>query len=343
MSLFEQILGITVVIIVCAAFLIIMLIAIRLVTNWQMAGNNPLKKYHRNKDGAKLSQTEQRAINVGAILTEFNHEYCDSLQSVKQSATKHLKRTLAAGWGIDSAEKAEKALERLKSKTQSRMFSLILSDAAKSQEGEPSFEEFLLLCGRADLPIIDAEIVKEYDREAELAEKHIDKLHALHIAASEEERNRLIEKDKALFGDADTYRLCIQIYRTVSNKYNDYLRHSKNLKKTWEILRKHGFVGERSELTRIDPTAWDMGRMVNVARWSYTCGYLPESKAWEFIFLAEKESSACYVDWAAFSNAYIIGRALWGNEDDQLDIMISAAKGLLSDEASPWKSMPLNN
>ena len=79
MSLFEQILGITVGLVVCAAFLIVMLIAIRLVHNRQMTGNNPLKKYHRNKDGAKLSLSEQRAINVGAILTEHNHEYCDSL------------------------------------------------------------------------------------------------------------------------------------------------------------------------------------------------------------------------------------------------------------------------
>jgi len=64
-------------------------------------------------------------------------------------------------------------------------------------------------------------------------------------------------------------------------------------------------------------------------------------KAWEYIFLAKKESARYYTTWAAFGNAYVVGRAMWGGDDDSFDNMMDTVENLLRDEESPWKRMPL--
>jgi len=344
MSIFEKVLGISVVIIVCIAACIGILIAFKLMINWLSSGNNPLKKYHRNPKGTTLSQAEQRALNVGAILAEANIEFCDSLQTNKRNAIaiRSLKQTMVEWWGINSGEDAMKTLEQLKNEGHRQIFNVILSNASETIVPKPSFEVFRLSYDQAGLSIIDEEISKEYNHEAMLVEKHIDVLHAINAEASEKEIDHLIDKYKELFdGDETTFSLCIQIYETVLNKYNAYVMYANNLQQTLEKLRHYGIVDENTAFDQINPAAWDMGRMVNVARWCYTCGYIEESKAWEYIFLAEKESSSCYTDWEDFSKAYLIGRALWGGENERLDVTINNVEGLLKDQDSPWHQMPL--
>lgn len=341
MGTIAKILGVAVVIIVCVAFVAGIIMLLNLLNKRQMTGNNPLKKYHRNPEGAKLSPAEQRVLNIGAILSEVNHEFCDSLQSLKYSAAKHLRQNLTEWWGISCAEEAEKALERLKIKGHRQVFSVILANASEILNQEPSFEDFQLIYKRAGLPLIDEEISTEYEREVSLVEKHADILHAMHTEKSKKEVDSLIEQHKALFDDDATFSVCIQIYGTILNKYSDFAQYAKNLKNTVDKLRNRGFLGEHMQLERINPAAWDMGRMVNVARWCYSCGYITESMAWEYMFFAEKESSNCYADWADFSNAYVTGRAIWGGADEVLDVTMDIVEGLLKDEKSPWQLIPL--
>ena len=316
-------------------------IFVKIFTKRLATGNNPLKKYHRNPGSVTLSQDEKRALNIGAVLTETNHEFYNSLQALKHSAVTYQKVILSEWWGISSPEKAEEVLEWLKNKGHRRIFGVILANASAALEREPSFDDFLEACEQAGLPVIDERIQKKYQREAGLVEKHLDTLYAIHSKMSDEEIDRLIEKHKEMFHDGKTFLLCIKIYRTVFEKYSDYVRFTCNLRKSLGKLRNHGFADADVGFYRINPAAWDMGRLVNVARWCYGCGYIAENKAWEYIFHAEKESANCYTNWAAFGNAYVIGRALCGGENGLLDTSMNIVEGLLNDENSPWRLTPL--
>ena len=338
MSTFEKVFGLSMVVIVVFAAVVAIIIVSKLIVKRQMTGNNPLKKYHRNPKGSNLSRTQQRAINFGAILTEMNHEFCDSLQSVNHGVTKYLNQSLREWWGINSTDDAKETLERLKNKGHRQVFNVILTNAEETLSREPSFEDFLAAYKRAGLPIIDEEISNEYERESSLAEKHINILHAMRAGVSPEDADK--GNYRALFEDDGTFGLCMKIYETVLNKYNAYVKYANNLRQTLDKLRSRKFAGDNKELSRINVGAWDMGRMVNVARWCYSCGYITENTAWEYIFFAEKECLH-YTDWAAFGNAYVVGRALWGGDDESLDVTMSIVDGLLKDEESPWKPMAL--
>jgi hypothetical protein len=125
-----------------------------------------------------------------------------------------------------------------------------------------------------------------------------------------------------------------------------------NLEDALPLLRSRGYVRGAplylplleciSDLDLEDKStlAWDMGRMVNVARWSYELGYITESEAWAYIFHAEAESASFYEDWAGFGNAYIIGRSMWG-DNNMLSVHIDMVEKLLKDPKSPWAFMPL--
>lgn len=125
------------------------------------------------------------------------------------------------------------------------------------------------------------------------------------------------------------------------DEYDTYLSSGYNLTQTIDELIKREIVHSDERLESIDTTAWDMGRMVNVARWCYEIGYIPESLAWEYIFQAEKVCADIYADWANFGKSYIVGRAMWGGVGMQLTNTIDMVERLHKDDKSPWRHMSL--
>jgi hypothetical protein len=116
-----------------------------------------------------------------------------------------------------------------------------------------------------------------------------------------------------------------------------------NLLDAAEKLQEYGYIKNADEdLSKINLIAWDLGRLVNVARWCYGCGYIKENEAWDYINYAKDECLKHYENWAAFSKAYIIGRAIWGGDDGSLDYNIDIVAELLEDQKSPWNLTQLN-
>ena len=294
------------------------------------------KNFPRNPEAEALSQSELRAISVGAVLAAVRIEYWDSLETSK---TGNSRKTLHEWWSISCPQTAIETLEGLKNKKHSRMYNVILATNARRTWGqELHFEDFIKVYQHAGLPLVDENIAKKYPREAELVEPHISTLHKMSEGTPNEEINQTLEK---LFGDDETINLCVQIYKTALDKYDSYTHSTSNLTQTFNELIKFGIVSSQSDLGRIDATAWDMGRMVNVARWCYELKFISKAQAWEYIFHGEKESVARYNDWAAFGRSYITGRALWGGSGIQLTNTINIVDSLHKNEESPWNQFPL--
>lgn len=340
MSIMEKVIGIAAVFVVCTVFGIIIYLGSAYLLRWRQKGINPSHSFPRNPKGGGLSKEQQRALNIGAILSGSNCDFCDSLQTSKAVAKKTIENILARDWGIHSSEEALERLEDLKYRGHRQICSVILKNASQLLAfGEDSPVNPRTIYELTGFSLLDKRILVKYADEIALAKKHFDLIDVLLNASSFEE----VREYQALFGDEKTFSVCIQIYHRFYEQCLVFASFITNLKQTLSDLQKEGFLGtDLFEFDRIDPTAWDMGRMVNVARYSYDLGYISENQAWEYIFFAEQESSPHYEDWDAFGRAYIIGRAMWGGKNLNLYNAISTVKRLKEDKKSPWALVSLH-
>ncbi len=117
--------------------------------------------------------------------------------------------------------------------------------------------------------------------------------------------------------------------------------YSSNLQESIEELVEEKFLKQRADLARCSILAWDMGRLVLVARCCFDAGYISEEEAWRYILDARQASQGQYTSWEEFAAGYVIGRAMWSGSGMSLMGIISIAQGLLEDEESPWKRCDL--
>ena len=300
--------------------------------------------YRRNPAGISLTRSQQQAIAVGAILTESNCEFIDSLQpgTAKEMKQRKQHQILDEWWEIASPQEAVDGLESLKNRGHRRIFSAILANIPQAMGLEPTFEDFERAFNEAGLPIAGEEITKEYPKELELTKKHIAVFHDMADKDfTNKEFDLLMEKHAPMFGGEEALYTCLDIYGAMLDRYEQYSDYADNLSQNFEKLQKRGFVADVPELATINPAAWDFGRLVNVARWCLACGYINEDTAWKYIMHAKDEAARIYANWTDFARAYITGRAIWGGDSVALDDMMDIADGLLKDETSPWRLVAL--
>lgn len=340
MSNTVKVIAIVGIIVFCLLFAVILIAVCTYIMRWRQKGINPNNAFPRNPNGGGLSKDQQRALNVGAILAGSNSDFCDSLQTSKAVAKNLISEIMARDWEVQSGEAALERLDDLKYRGHRQTDNFILKHASQ------------LLAPEADVPVnprsiyeqtgfslLDRRILSDYANEAALAEQHIDLIDTLLQASSYDE----VKEYEALFGDENTCSVCIQIFHQFYEECLVFASRIANLKDTLADLQEKGILGTSlSELEKMDATAWDMGRMVNVARYSYDLGYISESQAWEYIRYAEQESSSHYADWAAFGSAYITGRALWGGKNLNLYEAIGTLEKLKQDKKSPWALVSLH-
>jgi len=121
-----------------------------------------------------------------------------------------------------------------------------------------------------------------------------------------------------------------------SQKAMSYL---SNLSETIEELKDEKY--DNMQATDFDKgiLAWDLGRLVTVARMSHDKQFISKDEAWSFINEGYALVKQSFQSWEEIGKSYIIGRAMWGGENMMLDGLKGITKDLLKDDASPW----LNN
>jgi hypothetical protein len=88
-----------------------------------------------------------------------------------------------------------------------------------------------------------------------------------------------------------------------------------------------------------DLVAWDFCRLINVARYGYSAGYLPEEEAWGAILAAARVLQREYGSWAELSENYLLGFSYWqeGGAPDRW--LAEAADWLAESPESPWRNL----
>lgn len=338
MSNTEKIIGIVAVIGICGIAAIAIIIAAAYLGRWRAKGIRPGVKFAHNPNALPLTVEQQRAINIGAILAESNNDFCDSLATSKTMAKKTIKAILANDWQIKDTKSALFRLDELLFSGHRKMCNYILKHAeillasTESKSPREIYEE-------VGTVLLDSRILEDYPKEVALFIKHIDFMDVILKASTMDE----LKEYQTMFGDEKTLLICLRIFQEYYEQCQVYENRIKNLKDTIADLQKNGYLGAHlKELEQIDATAWDMGRMVNVARYSYDLEYITEEEAWEYITYAFQESASCYNSFEEFGQAYIIARAMWAGQNTNLYGAMSTLELLINDENSPWKLAPLH-
>jgi hypothetical protein len=87
--------------------------------------------------------------------------------------------------------------------------------------------------------------------------------------------------------------------------------------------------------------AWDLGRLVTVARMSLDCKYIEQDEFNRILAHVDGELRSNFSSWPQFAKSYIIGRASWAGQNMTLSGIIGIAEDLMTDEKSPWVLSPL--
>ena len=87
--------------------------------------------------------------------------------------------------------------------------------------------------------------------------------------------------------------------------------------------------------------AWDLGRLVTVARMSLDCKYIEQDEFSRILARVDEELRSNFSSWPQFAKSYIIGRASWGGQNMTLGGIIGIAEDLMADAKSPWVLSPL--
>jgi hypothetical protein len=115
----------------------------------------------------------------------------------------------------------------------------------------------------------------------------------------------------------------------------------------WMQAIKFGFVNQLPQPLNTDATAWDLARLVYVARASHTAGYLDEATAWDFLGRGLAQSQRHYRNWRQFGTGFLTGGLFWLCGDlsevgGQTRTRLSVIRGLYVRPDSPWRRVALH-
>jgi hypothetical protein len=86
-----------------------------------------------------------------------------------------------------------------------------------------------------------------------------------------------------------------------------------------------------------DLLAWDIARLVMVARHTFMSGYITEEEGWAYVRDAAKMAQTGFSSWEDYAHRYNRGRLRWSNDPEKL--FDDAVDFLLKNAKSPWRTL----
>lgn len=82
--------------------------------------------------------------------------------------------------------------------------------------------------------------------------------------------------------------------------------------------------------------AWDLVRVVNVARWTQQCGYITTDEMWQIMNVAAEMATQNFASWEEYGRSFAFGRGVWHGDEDDCETAQDIVNTLLKKEESPW-------
>ncbi len=91
---------------------------------------------------------------------------------------------------------------------------------------------------------------------------------------------------------------------------------------------------KRAAATERDLLAWDIARLVHVARSARHARFLEESEGWTYVLAAGAQLAGAFRGWDDFARSFLRGRMAWAAASDAK--LEGAIERLLAEPASTW-------
>ena len=105
-------------------------------------------------------------------------------------------------------------------------------------------------------------------------------------------------------------------------------------------LVKEGIVRDEVEFSRIGGVAFEVTRLVAIARMCAESKYISEQEMWEYVDFADEQAHKSLTSWEDYGKSYVIGDCLWGADSYGLGQSSKIIRKLINDPKSPWKLFP---
>jgi Protein of unknown function (DUF1266) len=103
---------------------------------------------------------------------------------------------------------------------------------------------------------------------------------------------------------------------------------------------KRAFLIENeTELREHQIAAWDLCRLVNVARSAYKAGHIDEPTAWHFILAAARELRDTYASWSDLGDDYLLGLRYFADDHQADPTHRASVEWLQRAPSSPWRTI----
>ena len=128
-------------------------------------------------------------------------------------------------------------------------------------------------------------------------------------------------------------------------RWLDEVGHRESLRRDLGSLanipasRSYFVSTHRREFEQTHIVAWDYCRLIQVARSSYTAGYLHEKLAWDAVFRAARKLRSTYRSWNEMGDDYILG-CQYFNQEDEENPHTRFVRWLQTSPNSVWKRLP---
>lgn len=109
-------------------------------------------------------------------------------------------------------------------------------------------------------------------------------------------------------------------------------------------LSAHGqFIANNLPLLmRVKFVAWDLSRLINVARWGFDSGYISEDEAWSWMGGAALVMRKQLTSWKEAGEDFMLGYRYWSLDKGGTAPSVLAAHERLLGAGGPWSSIPWN-
>jgi Protein of unknown function (DUF1266) len=110
-----------------------------------------------------------------------------------------------------------------------------------------------------------------------------------------------------------------------------------------QSLKNGGHRVQFRQVLDHDVLAWDLVRLINVARWGYAARYLQEDEAWSYILDAAAQLHGAYGSWEELAQDYVLGHDVWAGEPDEQFNRVTAELLDTDNPGSPWNRVAWND
>jgi hypothetical protein len=85
---------------------------------------------------------------------------------------------------------------------------------------------------------------------------------------------------------------------------------------------------------------WDLSRLINLVRWSFTLGYVDRDEAWRLVMTAAERLQRTFCSWQELGANFCTGYRFWAEGGPLPDEVAEAFAWMESAPQSPWRALP---